>query len=545
MSLVLDQDSVYSGYSVPFSPGSILPSVRQPVLSVQGDLSANKLKKRQIFSLMSRESLVAQCTEEDGKRNCQMVPSNSRYACLEGSVPERFVPGWTSEHNVRDDSFWGNFSYYGDEEAGDLPFRVTASSSEVCLLVERDRWAFPGREPVMKFSSGNTFAIKYRGPIRSEIVEFELTIEGGQLQAKIINDSRTSDLSDIEYLGYELTTLDYTTCVEPTKALMFRGGIHTPYTVFKRIMGEETLWKDLAQEAGIERSCFGQVVSMSLVCNGLAHVVHYILPPNHKPGERHPTVFYVHGGPTGHYDGDFSSIEHSWLQYIASQGYVAVGINYRGNTGYGADYQHAIIGDFGGQHIEDVKQMAVRIRQLDCVDPQKMHYFGHSFGSYTGGMLLSCHGAFVQQTFKTMILASGVYDWSKNIWAKDADSFFGPFDKDTAERRMGGWLPQIHKQLKAAQGSLYADPASDAELNGRISPMAQRVLTPSVPVLLIHGDADTQVTLFSTQQFYERLKHEGAAAECVFVNGAVYGYAGAEASCSFVRNLSSFLGTYS
>jgi dipeptidyl aminopeptidase/acylaminoacyl peptidase len=364
-----------------------------------------------------------------------------------------------------------------------------------------------------------------------------------ELKGRILNDSRTSDLADIEYMNEELRTLDYSSCIEPPKTLLFRGGIHSPYVIFQRVIRKETIWKDLAQETCLPKECFGRVVSTTFACNGFSHVVHYILPPNHQSGMRHPTIFYVHGGPSSSYDGTFSSVEHLWLQYLSSLGFVAVAVNYRGNKGFGDAYEQAIIGDFGGQHVEDIKQLATQIRQLNCVDPQRMHYFGHSFGSYMGGMLLAQHGQFVQQTFKTMILASGVYDWSKNLWGTDPSSFCSPFDRKTVEKRAGGWLARIHKVIGKTESGypVFADPALDKELNRRISPIEQKAFAKSTPVLLIHGDKDNQVSCLCSQQLYERFIEEGILADFVIIKDADHGYTGSESSLRFMRTLSSFL----
>ena len=501
-----------------------------------------------LFSIPIPSTIVEKCRQEEEKQGYALSGECGSFICTNGSQPASITPGWSNGETTEcQDIFWANYTYSvlgkEEDEFTTADFRVTGSQSEVAVIIGDEQFLFPGRAPELKFSSGATFAVKYRGPLRSEIVEFELSFEAGRLKGRIINDSRTSDLTDIEYSNYVVWSRDYQQRIRSSRTFVFRGGIHAPHTIFSRVVGEkEMVWKDQAFEAGLDPAQFGRVVSTRLSCNGLSHVVHSILPPGHRPGQRHPTVFYVHGGPVNHYDGDFSSIEHAWLQFFASQGYVVVGINYRGNRGYGDDYQRAVIGDFGGQHVEDVRQIAEQVSRFDGVDPQKLHYFGHSFGSYTGAMLIAKNREFVQQTFKTMVLASGIYDWSKNLWAHDAAAFAPPFDTATAERRRDGWLPQIHKVVGQTETGdpIYADPADDGELNARISPMAQRSLAVAIPILLVQGDADKQVSPCGTVQFYQRLRQEGVSCECLFIPGADHAYSSPEAASCFVRNLADF-----
>ena len=77
-----------------------------------------------------------------------------------------------------------------------------------------------------------------------------------------------------------------------------------------------------------------------------------IKPPSYVAGRRYPTILWIHGGPNGQdqhelIDSGYSpSLER---QLFAAQGYVVLGINYRGSTGRGKAFQESIQADWGTQ----------------------------------------------------------------------------------------------------------------------------------------------------------------------------------------------------
>ena len=64
------------------------------------------------------------------------------------------------------------------------------------------------------------------------------------------------------------------------------------------------------------------------------------LPKDLKPGERRPAIVFVHGGPMrqmllGYHYMDFYHMAYAVNQWLASQGYVVMSVNYRSGIGYG------------------------------------------------------------------------------------------------------------------------------------------------------------------------------------------------------------------
>ena len=70
------------------------------------------------------------------------------------------------------------------------------------------------------------------------------------------------------------------------------------------------------------------------------------LPKNMKPGEKHPALIFVHGGPPrqmllGWHYLSFYHVFYGVNQWLASQGYIVLSVNYRRGVGYGRAFRQA------------------------------------------------------------------------------------------------------------------------------------------------------------------------------------------------------------
>ena len=100
------------------------------------------------------------------------------------------------------------------------------------------------------------------------------------------------------------------------------------------------------------------------------------LPPNRPPGERHPTLLWLHGGPMDQhgYGFDFRG------QLFAAHGYVVVMPNPRGSTGYGQDFTLGIWRDWGHLDTMDVLATVDHAVELGYADPDRLGVGGWSYG---------------------------------------------------------------------------------------------------------------------------------------------------------------------
>jgi dipeptidyl aminopeptidase/acylaminoacyl peptidase len=97
-----------------------------------------------------------------------------------------------------------------------------------------------------------------------------------------------------------------------------------------------------------------------------------------RPPEPLPTVLLVHGGPRSR-DHWGLCMEHQWL---ASRGYAVLSVNFRGSTGFGANFERAGQGEWGGRMQNDLLEAVSWAIDEGVADPNKIAIMGASYGGY-------------------------------------------------------------------------------------------------------------------------------------------------------------------
>jgi len=137
------------------------------------------------------------------------------------------------------------------------------------------------------------------------------------------------------------------------------------------------------------------------------------MPP---PGRaaRGPAILFFHGGPTrqmllGWHPMDAYAYMYGLNQYLASEGYIVLSVNYRGGTGYGLNFREAPkFGPAGGSEVNDILGAAAFLRARPDVDPKRVGIWG---GSY-GGLMTALGLSRAPDDFAAGVDYAGVYDWS-------------------------------------------------------------------------------------------------------------------------------------
>src|SRR5205814_481981 len=110
------------------------------------------------------------------------------------------------------------------------------------------------------------------------------------------------------------------------------------------------------------------------------------LPKDIKPGERRPAIVFVHGGPQrqmllGYHYLSFYHIFYGLNQYLVSQGYVVISVNYRSGIGYGKTFRNAPnTGARGNAEYQDVLAAGKYLQTRADVDPNRVGIWGLSYG---------------------------------------------------------------------------------------------------------------------------------------------------------------------
>src|SRR5262249_47763975 len=99
-------------------------------------------------------------------------------------------------------------------------------------------------------------------------------------------------------------------------------------------------------------------------------------PPSYTPGQRYPTLLWIHGGPVSQFANSFDL---NW-QVLAAQGYVIVAANPRGSSGRGEAFSTAIWADWGHKDTEDVLAAVDHAVEQGIADPARLGVGGWSYG---------------------------------------------------------------------------------------------------------------------------------------------------------------------
>jgi dipeptidyl aminopeptidase/acylaminoacyl peptidase len=245
--------------------------------------------------------------------------------------------------------------------------------------------------------------------------------------------------------------------------------------------------KDLTPDAAppdfpVEQLVTPQAVTIS-AADGMQVHGQLFVPRDLRAGERRPAVVFFHGGSRRqmllgwHYMYYYNNA-YAMNQYLASQGFMVLSVNYRSGIGYGLDFREALnYGARGASEFNDVMGAGLYLRGRPDVDPARIGLWGGSYGGYLTALGL----ARASDLFAAGVDFHGVHDWNVVI-----RNFAPSYDPE--------------KQADAARVAFES------------SPMAG-VKQWRSPVLLIHGDDDRNVPFSETVTLVEALRKQGVTFE--------------------------------
>ena len=194
-----------------------------------------------------------------------------------------------------------------------------------------------------------------------------------------------------------------------------------------------------------------------------------------QPG---PALIFTHGGPIRQMMPGFHYMyyyhnAYAMNQYLASQGYVVLSVNYRLGIMYGRAFREAANASWrGAAEYKDVVAGARFLQSQPTVDPKKIGLWGGSYGGYLTALGLARNS----DLFAAGVDFHGVHDWS--VFLPRWENRPGAPDAKEAEK-------------------LAFDSSPAAAVSGWKS-----------PVLLIHGDDDRNVPFGQTVDLAQRLREQ-------------------------------------
>jgi dipeptidyl aminopeptidase/acylaminoacyl peptidase len=101
-------------------------------------------------------------------------------------------------------------------------------------------------------------------------------------------------------------------------------------------------------------------------------------PHDATSSRKAPALVWVHGGPGGLMAKGYKGR----IQYLVNHGYVVLGVNYRGSSGFGKEFLAADRHKHGGEPLWDCVMAKKYLATLDYVDSSNIGIIGASFGGF-------------------------------------------------------------------------------------------------------------------------------------------------------------------
>ncbi len=141
------------------------------------------------------------------------------------------------------------------------------------------------------------------------------------------------------------------------------------------------------------------------------------LPKDLRPGEKRPAIIFVHGGPVrqmllGYHYMEVYHLFYGVNQWLASQGYIVMSVNYRGGIGYGRSFRTAPnTNSRGNSEYQDVLAGGKYLQSRPDVDPKRVGIWGLSYG----GLLTAQALARNSDIFTAGVDLAGVHLYGNNL----------------------------------------------------------------------------------------------------------------------------------
>jgi dipeptidyl aminopeptidase/acylaminoacyl peptidase len=215
-----------------------------------------------------------------------------------------------------------------------------------------------------------------------------------------------------------------------------------------------------------------------------------ILPPGKSRADGpFPLITWVHGGPPDRYADQFLLGPRRPGQWLATAGYAVFLANPRGGVGHGRDFAAAVVraagGTVGGADWSDIVSGIDLLIAEGVADPGRLGIGGASYGGFMAAWAIGQTGR-----FKAAIMDAGISDWGTLL----ATSEFGTMD--------------------AALSGSYGWEGTGPHPHDQVSPIsfASKIRT---PVLIVHGQDDTNVPVSQAVYFHRALSWYGIEHELV------------------------------
>jgi dipeptidyl aminopeptidase/acylaminoacyl peptidase len=226
-----------------------------------------------------------------------------------------------------------------------------------------------------------------------------------------------------------------------------------------------------------------------------------------------PALLYVHGGPGGQTRKQYNAS----IQYLVNHGYVVLGINNRGSSGYGKTFFAADDQKHGREPLWDCVAAKKYLQSLPYVDKDRIGILGGSYGGY---MVLAAL-AFQPDEFKVGVDLFGVANWIRTLES----------------------IPKWWESQRLALYQEIGDPVKDREMLTAISPLfhADKIRK---PLIVLQGANDPRVIKPESDDIVAAVKKNGVPVEYVVFPDEGHGFSKKKNQIEGWKAIMTFLDKY-
>ena len=206
-----------------------------------------------------------------------------------------------------------------------------------------------------------------------------------------------------------------------------------------------------------------------------------------------PALVMVHGGPGGQTRVGYSAL----AQYLVNHGYLVLGVNNRGSSGYGKSFFASDDGKHGREPLWDCVEAKKYLASLGYVDEKKIGIMGGSYGGY---MVLAAL-AFKPDEFAVGVDLFGVSNWVRTLQS----------------------IPPYWESFRKALYKEIGDPNTELENLRAVSPLfhADKIVK---PLIVLQGANDPRVIKPESDEIVDNIKKRGGVVEYVLFDNEGHGF---------------------
>ncbi len=247
-------------------------------------------------------------------------------------------------------------------------------------------------------------------------------------------------------------------------------------------------------------------------------------PPGFDPAKKYPVKFLLHGGPQTAW-GDAWSFRWNW-ELMAASGYVMIGINRRGSTGYGQKFVDEVSGDWGGRaYVDLMKGLDYAEAKYPFLDKTRECALGGSYGGYMANWVLT-H----TNRFKCIVTHDGLYD-PASAYGSTEEIWFNEWEFRRPEDYPKGWdgfptktnteiLTRGQNDGRGSDGHpaepwRYQNLPADQDPFRKWSPM-RFIENAKTPTLVIHSQKDYRLDVSQGFELFTALQRLGVPSKMLY-----------------------------